>query len=136
MEPLMGQIAHTARNLSVTRRQSFRRLFAVAMLLLGVAVVCWGLHDKLSLYTPPGVASPSAKAKLLSEQERATPALVIAAPQTPTVFSILSVTFFLGLQLFLLRKISRLAMVTAKAQAPLFRITQMRRPPPTSICTA
>ena len=58
------------------------RLFALCMLLLSFAVVCWGLHDKLSLYAPPHADQPVAKAKLLTDQER-TPQVSAAAPRPP-----------------------------------------------------
>lgn len=62
-------------------RLSVRRFFALGMLLLGFAVVCWGLHDKLSLYATHGVTPPVAKAKLLTESERSVPVTMPAVPQ-------------------------------------------------------
>ena len=55
----------------------------LGMLLLGLAVMGWGLHDKLSLYTPPNVPPVSAKAKLLSEQERPNGTVAAAALSEP-----------------------------------------------------
>ncbi len=46
----------------------------LVMLLLSLAVFSWGLHYKLSLYNAPARSSaPQVAAKLLSQQERATP---------------------------------------------------------------
>ena len=60
-----------------SRRNRAWLCFALGIMMLGFAVVCWGLHDKLSLYTPPHAKPVSAKAKLLSEAER--PGRVAAA---------------------------------------------------------
>lgn len=120
------QLAHTA-----TLRQSLRRLFAVGMLLLGIAVVCWGLHDKLSLYAPPGVTPPVAKAKLLTEQERATAPLLVTAPSAPA--PLLLLLFFWSLLAWLLSRsplYARQQFGGVRSNAPPKVYALWRRPPP------
>lgn len=112
---------------------SARNLFAVGMLLLGIAVICWGLHDKLSLYTPPGVTPPAAKAKLLTEQERPTAAQVVAAPVLPAQAAPLLVVFLTSLLTWLVFRspaFYRAEPGRVRSNAPPCLRSIRRRPPP------
>jgi hypothetical protein len=114
-------------------RQSARKLFAVGMLLLGIAVVCWGLHDKLSLYTPPGVTPPAAQAKLLTEQERATAPQVVAAPVPPRPLAPLMLILFTTLITWLVFRspaFFRQQPGRVRSNAPSCLRSIRRRPPP------
>ena len=108
------------------------RLFALCMLLLSFAVVCWGLHDKLSLYAPPHADQPVAKAKLLTEQER-TPQVSAAAPLPPLPLAPVLLVLFAAVVRTLLDlrpqwKLGEPRMVRHKA--PPLSEALHRRPPP------
>lgn len=63
----------------------------LAVALLAVAVVGWGLHYKLSLYTPAEIAhSSSPAAKLLSQRERVVQdqSASLCSPGRPAVLGI------------------------------------------------
>ena len=101
------------------------------MLLLSFAVVCWGLHDKLSLYAPPH-ADPIAKAKLLTEQER-TPQANAVAPQPPAPIAPVFIVLFAALLNTLPWLLSRVLLRDsryARPKSPPLTEALHRRPPP------
>lgn len=73
-------------------RQS--RIVSLGMLLLALAVFTWGVQYKLSLYDPPAKATAHmAKAKLLSEKERASIANASESLLAPVALPILPILF-------------------------------------------
>ncbi len=69
---------HQAKN-GLLRRPGYTRALLFFALLLSLAVVFWGLHDKVSLYKHTGAAPPVAKAKLLSGRDLGTAQATSAA---------------------------------------------------------
>ena len=104
------------------------------MLLLALAVVMWGLGDKLSLYKHTGAAPPMAKAKLLSGRDGSdVREVAVASPSPaslPVLYAALLASFFRIL--FSQRPTGR-AMARAPHRISLWRFRHMplyRRPPP------
>ncbi len=125
---------HTTRQTTGSSgRAPLRRLFAMCMLMLGFAVVCWGLHDKLSLYAQPHAAPPVAKAKLLTEQER-TPQMHAAVPRPPVPLAPVFVVLFAAVLRMLLKREPRgirREPRSVRLKAPPMPVALRRRPPPT-----
>ncbi len=111
------------------------RLLALCMLLLGFAVVCWGLHDKLSLYAPPHADQPVAKAKLLTEQERM-PQMHAAMPRPDVppapVFVLWFATALIAVLELKPRVMSREPRFARPPSPPLSEALH-RRPPPEQV---
>ncbi len=114
------------------------RPLLLAMLLLGFAVVFWGLHDKVSLYKHTGAAPPVAKAKLLSGREAHADLPAPGAPTSPTPAA--PVVLFLGatfLRLFSTWKACRgrgaPGLASPPLKAPPFSRALRHRPPPVQL---
>lgn len=113
-------------------------LFALFVLLLGFSVVCWGLHDKLSLYAPSGASATVAKAKLLTERERPAMQVALVAPQPPTPATPVFFLLFAALLPMLFASRLQKSLLISKPrfrqpQAQSFHEALHRRPPPVSI---
>lgn len=132
MQHYAGHGKQTALTQKLNVRLSVRRFFALGMLLLGFAVVCWGLHDKLSLYAPHGVTPPVAKAKLLTESERSVPVAMPAVPQPlePLLLALFAATLVVLFRAHAMG--NRRERVLVPCAAPPFPEILQRRPPPVS----
>ncbi len=141
----MREATHTSTELSIERRAgSIHRmpgvpLFALCMLLLGFAVVCWGLHDKLSLYSRAGAHAPIAKAKLLTERERPAAQAAAAEPQSPAPVAAVGFLLFAVLVRLLFglrpRGLAGEPLFLESSQTPPLSEALRRRPPPSMVST-
>ena len=130
------QVARNGRSRVKTHSSASSRLFLLLISFLGCAIIFWGAHDKVSLYSSVVAGHPVAKAKLLSGRELASDSANTATAETPAApgpviafyfAAILALLFGTGLRAAPIR----LTPCRSSGQ-PGFAIALHRRPPPSS----
>ena len=127
---LVEQTTMNDRARQAMSKQSGSRFLLVCMLLLGFAVVFWGLHDKVSLYHHTGAAPPVAKAKLLSGREHTADLTAAPAPAPPAPAAPITILLCATLMRMLFRFRSGRSHTPPPTQALPFAQALHRRPPP------
>ncbi len=119
----------------LTVRFSKLGVHAALIFALGLAVFCWGLHYKLSLYSHPVPSAVRQPAKLLSQQERPILDAQQIGQAEPVIVAILFIAFAaLLLGMFppsLIPRLVRTSAILPSHESGLSEVL-LRRPPPTT----